>query len=45
MWKRFIAYYKPFKLMFTLDMGASLLISVIGLITTRRQREPARPTN
>jgi len=32
MWKRFIAYYKPFKLMFTLDMGASLLISVIGML-------------
>ena len=29
--KRFIAYYKPHKKMFTLDMLASLLISVIGM--------------
>ena len=28
-----------------MDAAAALLISVIGLITTRRQKEPARPTN
>ncbi len=32
MLKRFIHYYKPYKLLFTLDMTASLLISVIGMI-------------
>ena len=32
MFKRFIAYYKPYRLLFSLDMGASLLISVIGMI-------------
>ncbi|MGN1450667.1 MAG: ABC transporter ATP-binding protein [Eubacteriales bacterium] len=32
MLKRFIKYYKPHKLMFTLDMLASLLISVIGMV-------------
>ena len=31
MLKRFIAYYKPHRLMFSLDMLASLLISVIGM--------------
>ena len=31
MLKRFIAYYKPHKLMLTLDMLASLFISVIGM--------------
>ncbi len=31
MLKRFIAYYKPYKKMFILDMLASLLISVIGM--------------
>ena len=31
MLKRFIAYYKPHKKMFILDMIASLLISVIGM--------------
>ena len=30
--KRFIAYYKPHKLMFSLDMAASVLISVIGMV-------------
>ena len=32
MLKRFIAYYKPHKFMFTLDMLASLLISLIGMV-------------
>ncbi len=32
MLKRFIKYYKPHKLMFALDMLASLLISVIGMV-------------
>ena len=32
MLKRFIAYYKPFKTMFFLDMFASLLISLIGMV-------------
>ncbi len=32
MLKRFIAYYKPHKLMFALDMIASLFISVIGMV-------------
>ena len=32
MLKRFIAYYKPHKLMFALDMLAALLISVIGMV-------------
>ena len=39
MLKRFIAYYKPHKFMFAMDMLASLLISVIGMvypIVTRR---------
>ena len=39
MFKRFIAYYKPHKKMLALDMLASLLISVIGMvypIVTRR---------
>ena len=31
MLKRFIAYYKPHKFMFSMDMLASLLISVIGM--------------
>lgn len=31
MLKRFIAYYKPYKKLFVLDMLASLLISVIGM--------------
>ena len=32
MLKRFISYYKPHKKMFALDMLASLLISVIGMV-------------
>ena len=32
MLKRFIAYYKPHKFMFALDMLASLLISGIGMV-------------
>lgn len=32
MLKRFIHYYKPHKKMLVLDMGASLLISVIGMV-------------
>ena len=32
MLKRFIAYYKPHKKMLVLDLGASLLISVIGMV-------------
>ena len=32
MLKRFLAYYKPHKKMFALDMIASLLISVIGMV-------------
>ena len=32
MLKRFIAYYKPHKKMFILDMAASLFISVIGML-------------
>lgn len=31
MFKRFISYYKPHKLIFSLDMGASFLVSVIGI--------------
>lgn len=39
MLKRFITYYKPHKLIFTLDMLSSFLVSVIGIvypIVTRR---------
>lgn len=32
MLKKFISYYKPYKKMFTLDMLASLFISLIGLV-------------
>ncbi len=32
MFKRFIAYYKPHKLMFAADMLASLFISLIGMV-------------
>lgn len=32
MLKRFIAYYKPHKRLFAMDMTASLLISVIGMV-------------
>lgn len=31
MFKRFISYYKPHKLIFSLDMAASLIVSVIGI--------------
>ena len=31
MLKRFLSYYKPHKLMFTFDMLASLLVSIIGI--------------
>ena len=30
--KRFLAYYKPHGLLFSLDMGASLLVSLIGVV-------------
>ena len=39
MLRRFLHYYKPHKLLFALDMGASLLVSVIAVIypiVTRR---------
>ncbi len=32
MLKRFLAYYKPHKKIFILDMGASLLVSLVGII-------------
>ncbi|MBO7400248.1 MAG: ABC transporter ATP-binding protein, partial [Clostridia bacterium] len=32
MLKRFIAYYKPHRKMFYLDMAASMLISLIGMV-------------
>lgn len=32
MFRRFVAYYKPHKLMFALDMLASLFISLIGMV-------------
>ncbi|MBR4940812.1 MAG: ABC transporter ATP-binding protein, partial [Clostridia bacterium] len=32
MLKRFIAYYKPHRLMFALDMLASFFISAIGMV-------------
>ena len=32
MLKRFIAYYNPHKLMFTLDMIAAFFISLIGMV-------------
>ena len=32
MLKRFIAYYRPHKFMFAMDMLASLLISGIGMV-------------
>lgn len=32
MLKRFLSYYKPHKKMMVLDMGASLLISIIGMV-------------
>lgn len=39
MLKRFLQYYKPHKKLFVLDMGASLLVALIGIvypIVTRR---------
>ena len=39
MFKRFIAYYKPHRLVFTLDMLAALVVSLVGIvypIITRR---------
>ena len=32
MLKRFIAYYRPHRVMFALDMGASLLVALIGVV-------------
>ena len=32
MLKRFLHYYKPHKLLFALDMGASLLMALIGVL-------------
>ncbi len=32
MFKRFISYYKPYKLLFSLDMAAALLIALIGVL-------------
>lgn len=31
MFKRFVSYYKPHKVIFSLDMGASLIVSVMGI--------------
>ena len=39
MLKRFIAYYKPHKLIFTLDMLASLLVAFIGIVYPMITRE------
>ena len=32
MLKRFLSYYKPYKLMFTLDMLASLVVAILGMV-------------
>ena len=32
MLKRFISYYRPHKLIFTLDMLASLLVALVGIV-------------
>ncbi len=32
MLKRFLAYYKPYKLMFALDMLASLVVALVGIV-------------
>ena len=32
MLKRFLSYYKPHKKLFALDMGASLLVALIGIV-------------
>ena len=36
--RRFASYYRPHRLMFSLDMAASILISLIGILPTRRPR-------
>ncbi len=39
MLKRFLKYYRPYRLLFVLDMGASLMVSLIAVlypIVTRR---------
>ena len=36
MLKRFIAYYKPHKLIFTLDMLAALVVALVGIVYSRR---------
>ena len=30
--RRFIAYYRPYKKLFSMDMGAALLVAVIGVV-------------
>ena len=30
--KRFLAYYRPHMKIFSMDMGASLLVSLIGIV-------------
>ena len=30
--RRFMAYYKPYKKLFCMDMGASLLVSLVGVV-------------
>lgn len=49
MFKRFVSYYKPHKKLFTLDMLASLMISVIGLgypmITNKMLKEWIKDNN
>ena len=32
LFRRFVSYYKPHKLLFSLDMGAALLISLFGMV-------------
>ena len=32
MLKRFIKYYRPHRVVFTLDMLASLLVSLVGIV-------------
>ena len=32
MLKRFLSYYKPHKVMFTLDMLASLVVALLGML-------------
>lgn len=48
MLKKFISYYKPYKLMFLLDMLASLLIAIIGMgypILTNKVLKEIVPNN